>query len=68
MNFTAKTNTRVNYALEERSFLTKMTPLLKACECSKNLMVGIYLVEKNHFFYCNSKLKEVLGNQHSGWG
>lgn len=72
MSLTANTSTTVNYAQAERTFISKMTPLLKACECTKNLMVGIYLVEKNHFFYCNSKLKEVLGDHHSrlierGW-
>ncbi len=35
-------------------------------------MVGIYLVEKDHFFYCNTKLKEILGDYHTrlmvqGW-
>ena len=49
-----------------------MAPLLEACKCSKNLMVGVYLVESDSFFFCNSKLKEVLGGQHSrlmdyGW-
>lgn len=63
MNYPTKADTAVNYALWERTFILKMSPLLKACECSKNLMVGIYLVERNRFFYCNEKLKEVLGDQ-----
>ena len=61
MNLTAKADIKV-YTVEERAFISKMSHLLKTCECSTNLMVGIYHVEKNHFFYCNSKLKEVLGD------
>lgn len=61
MSFAVKTNLPVSYALDDGTAVSRMSNLLKACDSSTNLMVGVYFVERNNFFYCNSKLKEFLG-------
>tara|TARA_R110002020_G_scaffold83108_3_gene205925 strand:- start:41150 stop:41842 length:693 start_codon:yes stop_codon:yes gene_type:complete len=51
------------YAQQERTFLLRITKILKACQDSKNLMIGVYLVEENHFLYCNNCLKTIVGEK-----
>ena len=63
MNFVEKTNIPVSYAHGESSYAIKLSKILNACECSKNLMIGIYIIEKDSFFYCNDNLKGTLGDK-----
>lgn len=72
MNLTTKTTTSTNRAFDDRTTISKLSYLLKACESSRSLIICIYLVEKNQFVYCNKKLKELLGENHdtliqNGW-
>ena len=62
MIITAQENIKTSYSREKKIFISKMSHLLKAYDSSTSLMVGICLIEKNHFFYCSSKLKKVLGD------
>lgn len=60
------------YPQQERTFLLRITKILKACQESKNLMIGVYLVEEKHFLYCNNCLKTIVGGnfinlQEYGW-
>lgn len=63
MNFLEKTDIPVSYAQGESSYALKLSKILNACECSKNLMIGIYLIEKDSFLYCNDTLKGTLGDK-----
>ncbi len=65
-------NFQSTYGRRELSYLSTIPELLNACECSKNLMIGIYLIEKDQFLYCNKLLKAIVGeNYHclceEGW-
>lgn len=61
MNLTNSQQVVVDDALEEHALFSKMALLIEACEHSENMMVGIYLLEKRQFLFCNLKLKELLG-------
>ena len=52
--------------------LSSMLPILRACECSKKLMMAIYLADRDHFLYCSITLKDLLGSHYTplltrGW-
>lgn len=56
----------------ERVFNLRINEILKACQSSKNLMIGIYLVEQDQFLYANNCLKSILGEHlidllEAGW-
>ncbi|GGW37069.1 response regulator transcription factor [Arenibacter certesii] len=46
----------------EKVLLTRIAKIVAVCERSKNLMVGIYLIEKAQFLYCNQGCKNILAN------
>ena len=60
MKLTEKTNLLVPYTLCGSSFASKISQILNACDCSKNLIIGIYMIEHKRFLYCNKKLEEIL--------
>ncbi len=49
------------HGLCEKILSTKICKTLEVCERSENLMVFIYLIEKDDFLYCNPNLKRLLG-------
>lgn len=49
------------YVKHESTFVSEISEILRACQCSKSLMISIYLIEKSHFLYCNNGLKKILG-------
>lgn len=56
----------------ERIFNSRINEILKACQSSKNLMIGIYLVDQDQFLYANNCLKSILGENlinllEAGW-
>ncbi len=72
MNLTNSDQILIEDVLEKHVLFSKMASLIEACEHSKNTMVGIYLLEKRQFLYCNLRLKELLGGccsllRDSGW-
>jgi len=72
MDLAEKIKNSVHYSTSESSLVSKISDVLSACECSKNLIIGIYLIEKCHFIYCNRKLIEILGDNNNrllldGW-
>ena len=63
MNLIKRTSISVPFAEEASAIVSKISNVHNTCEYSKNLTIGIYLVEKNHFFYCNRRLKNILGDK-----
>ncbi|WP_232622941.1 response regulator transcription factor [Pareuzebyella sediminis] len=49
------------FASYERNMTSKVSDILEKCERSENLMIGIYLIEHDHFLYVNQNLKKMLG-------
>lgn len=49
------------HGLCEKILSTKIYKTLEVCERSENLMVFIYLIEKDNFLYCNRNLKRIFG-------
>lgn len=45
----------------DNALLSKISRILDACERSQNLMIGIYLLEKEHFLYVNWRLRKFIG-------
>ena len=63
---------RCTHAKRENPILSKIPKILKTCECSKNMTIGIYLIEDNHFVYINKSLKSIIGSNYikllfEGW-
>ncbi|MEO0528160.1 MAG: helix-turn-helix transcriptional regulator [Bacteroidota bacterium] len=72
MNAIEENNIPIPPSLVGRNSTSKISKILNACECSKNLMISIYHPEYKRFIYCNKRLKVVLGNNcrtlvKSGW-
>ena len=72
MNFVDNTDLLSPYMLWGNSFISKISQIVNICESSQNLMIGIYLIEKNRFLFCNYKLKEILAESYNhflrdGW-
>ena len=72
MNLSETSNCLNGQAIYENILLSKISKILDACDCSKNLMIGIYLLEKNRFLYCNHRLKNIVGKNYAklleeGW-
>jgi DNA-binding CsgD family transcriptional regulator len=60
------------HASRNNPILSKIPNILKTCECSKNMTIGIYLIEDNHFVYINKSLKRIIGSNYikllfEGW-
>lgn len=60
------------HAIGENVLMSRVFKVMEACEYSENLMIGISLMENNHFLYCNHKLKNVIGKDYvkllkGGW-
>lgn len=56
----------------ESSFRSKLSEIVEACECSKDIMIAIYGIEKNQFLYCNTAFKKLIGKDYvqfvkKGW-
>ena len=51
------------HVIHEKRFLTKIFEILRTCECSKNLMVVIYLIEEDKFFFCNQAFRSFVGSK-----
>ncbi|WP_226983012.1 response regulator transcription factor [Zobellia nedashkovskayae] len=49
-------------AFGDKALVSKISEILEVCEQSKSLMVGIYMLEKGRFLYCNRALKKIFGN------
>ncbi len=45
----------------EDSFLLKISEIVKDSQYSENLMIGIYVIEEDHFIYCNQSLLNIFG-------
>lgn len=45
------------------SFLTEISKILDTDNHSKNLIIAIYLLEQNCFFYYNKEFEKILGNK-----
>ena len=72
MNLSEISNCLSGQAIYGNNHLSKISKIVEACDCSKNLMIGIYLLEENHFLYCNHRLKNIVGNNYAkllaeGW-
>ncbi|WP_273566077.1 response regulator transcription factor [Maribacter halichondriae] len=50
------------HGLYENGLISSITEILRVSECSKNLMIGIYLIKNARFLYCNQGLKNIVGN------
>jgi len=61
MNLAELNNCLNPNAIYENGMISRIFKILEACESSKDLMIGIYLIEKDHFLYCNHKLKNIVG-------
>ena len=61
MNLKEVTDSLNLKATYESTFVSRITEILTACQNSKNLMIGIYVVEKDHFLYWNNCLKTIVG-------
>lgn len=60
------------HAICKNALVSRIFKILEACEYSKNLIIGIYLIEQKHFLYCNRRLKNILGKDYvklmeGGW-
>ncbi len=51
----------VSYSENDHLLASKLTQVLNACECSKNHMIAIYLIDKGKFLYCNTQFQNVFG-------
>lgn len=60
MNFTEIKGSLNPFVKFEDALVFKISKILKACERSENLIVCIYLIEKDSFLYCNRNLKNIL--------
>ena len=72
MNLEEKTHLLAPPTSRGNSFVSKISQILSACECTKNLMISIYLLEQKRFLFCNNKLKDILAESCSklikrGW-
>lgn len=72
MNFEETTSYLRNHAVCGHRLISRISKLLKDCECFENMMVGIYLVEKKQFLFYNTKLEKLFGTQYrklfeEGW-
>lgn len=59
------------FTSKENICLSKICEITKACDCP-NMMVNIYLIQKNRFLYCSEAFKRALGNNYKklleeGW-
>lgn len=45
----------------ENELLSSIFKILEACESSQNMMIGIYLLERDYFLYINRRLKKLIG-------
>lgn len=59
------------FTSNENTCLSKIYEIIKACDCP-NLMVNIYLIEKDRFLYCSEAFKKSVGNNYKklleeGW-
>lgn len=65
---------RINpYDFCRKILSSKICKILEVCERSENLMVFVYLIEKDNFLYCNSNLINNFGKcsknlWEEGWG
>lgn len=72
MNLTEITSYPDSPAICENHLMSKISDVVKECECCLNMMIGIYLVEKEQFLYYNSKLRKFAGSNYDklldeGW-
>jgi DNA-binding CsgD family transcriptional regulator len=72
MNLLKDIKSPINCPETNSVLVSKLAQVVNACECSKNLMVAIYHIDKRHFIYCNSKFQEILGTNYKnlllkGW-
>jgi DNA-binding CsgD family transcriptional regulator len=72
MNLTEIENGLNPFAFNKNNLTSKVSEILETCERSKNLMIGIYLIEQGQFLYANQNLKKMLGEDSSrllkeGW-
>ena len=61
MNLTELNGCLNPHVLCENAMLSRIFKILDACERSQNLMIGIFLLEKDYFLYTNRRLKKLAG-------
>ncbi|MEW7289072.1 response regulator transcription factor [Aquimarina sp. 2304DJ70-9] len=54
-------NYYVAHCIDEPIFTTEISKILNTCNDSKNLIIGLYLIEEDRFLYCNKIFKKVIG-------
>ncbi len=72
MSLSEKTYSQRYFPTCNRQFLLKIARIIKTCESSRNLMIGIYLIEKKHFLYFNGAFTAMVGDNYNnlmkdGW-
>lgn len=72
MNFEETISYLRNHAVCGNRLISKISNLLRECECFENMMVGIYLIDENQFLFYNTKLEKLFGNNYrklfeEGW-
>lgn len=72
MNFEETTSYLRNHAVCGNRLISRISSLLKDCECFENMMVGIYLIDNNQFLFYNTKLEKLFGTNYKklfeeGW-
>ncbi|GAA4276763.1 response regulator transcription factor [Aquimarina mytili] len=54
-------NFYVAHCVDEPIFSTEISKIFNTCNDSKNLMIGIYLIEDDRFLYCNKIFEKLIG-------
>ncbi len=54
-------NFYVAHCVDEPILSTEISKIFNTCNDSKNLIIGIYLIEDDKFLYCNRIFKKVIG-------
>ena len=56
-----KTNLQTTFTIAEPVYSSKFSEILNTCDQSKNLMISIYLIDKNQFLFCNKVFEKIIG-------
>ena len=64
MNLTEASLFSVPYTPLGNSYISKIARIIRACECCKNLMIGIYSLDTNRLLFCNNSFKKILADSY----
>ncbi|WP_299885332.1 response regulator transcription factor [uncultured Lacinutrix sp.] len=53
------------FSIGDDAFVSKISKLIYACECSENLMISVYNIDKKCFLYHNKKFEKNIGNYYN---